>query len=482
MSGQLIMTNAGKNASWIALAQAAKITFQLTSIVVLTRLLPPDDFGIMAMATVVINFALLFRDMGTASAIIQRNEIDELDISSLFWMNALFGVLVGLALVSTAGTIAEYYNSPRLANVLHLLSPIFPVMALASVHQAVLERGSNFRTLATIDIVASCAGLATAVVAAVMGYGVYSLVFQAIVSSLLTTTAIIIASATRIKMRLDLRRIYYFLHFSGNLFAFNLINYFSRNADSLIIGRVLGPAALGVYSLSYRVLLFPLQNITGISSRALYPILSRQQATPQAMADLYLKSVSVVLFLSAPMMVGAFVLRDPLVDLVFGKQWSSVSDLIYWMAPVGLIQSLTSTTGTVFMARGRTDILMRLGAVGAILQVSAFLVGVRWGVEGVAKCYLVANLLNAIPCLAATVSQLDTTVSALVSRVIKPLLLSATMGATIYWAREALHMDELDPLTETAALTGLGAGIYLALALVFARSQLLLLLSSFRRA
>src|SRR5205823_634608 len=139
------------------------------------------------------------------------------------------------------------------------------------------------------------------------------------------------------------------------------INYFARNVDSLIVGRYLGAAALGVYSTAYKIMLFPLQNITFVASRALYPLMSSRQDETQAMASLYLKSLAAIGFFTAPLMMGVYVLRDPFVRVLMGEQWNEAADVLRWLAPVGYIQSIVSTTGTVSIARGRTDILFRIG-------------------------------------------------------------------------------------------------------------------------
>jgi O-antigen/teichoic acid export membrane protein len=188
--------------------------------------------------------------------------------------------------------------------------------------------------------------------------------------------------------------------FSANLTGFNLINYFSRNADTLIIGKLLGAAMLGIYSTAMKLMLFPLQSITYVSNRALFPVLSQLQSDDEQFGKLYLDTVHVVSLFTFPMMAGLWVCSDVFVHAVYGERWLPMINVITWLAPVGLIQSINSTTGTVFMAKGRTDLLLRSGIFSSVLQVGAFALGAQHGLVAVAALYLVANVLSAVPSFA----------------------------------------------------------------------------------
>ena len=165
----------------------------------------------------------------------------------------------------------------------------------------------------------------------------------------------------------------------------------------MIVGRFLGVNALGTYSMAYRLMLFPIQNLSFVASRALFPALSRLQEAPDQMAVLYTRAVAAVAAVSLPLMAGLWVLREPCVRVLFGSQWGDVADVIAWLAPVGALQSIVSTTGALYMAKGRTDLLMKLGDLGAILAIGAFILGVSGGVTAVAQCYLIANVIGFVP-------------------------------------------------------------------------------------
>lgn len=411
--------------------QGARVLSQLASVTVLARLLPPEAYGLMAMAMVVANLAYLFRDMGTAAALIQAQDISEAMVNTVHWTNVGLGLVIGVLIAGFAPLVSSAFRQPDLIPLLYVLALVFPISSIGVTRQALLERESKFSRVAKVEVSATTAGLLSAILLALLGAGVFSLAMQILVPAIVSTIMLYAVSSYKPLMRWRRRELLSILGFSGNLSLFNCVNYVSRNADSMVIGRLLGAAALGTYSLAYRLMLFPVQNMTSVATRALYPVMSRNQTSIEEMARLYLKSVGFIVFLTAPLMAGMFVLREPLVQLLFGEKWHAVPNVLVWLAPAGFIQSVVSTTGAIFMARGRTDLLLRLGVLGAIVQVSAFLLGSRWGVEGVAECYLAANILNAVPVLYFTGRLIGIDLHTLFGAVGRPVALALVMCAAV---------------------------------------------------
>jgi PST family polysaccharide transporter len=249
----------------------------------------------------------------------------------------------------------------------------------------------------------------------------------------------------------------------------------------MIIGRLLGSAVLGVYSMAYKVMLFPLQNISSVASRAVFPALSRLQHSPQEMGALFLRSTSAISMITAPMMAGMFFLRVPFVELMFGDRWSEVADVLKWLAAVGFIQTMTYSTGPVFVVLGRSRLLLWLGIYGAILQVGAFFIGVRWGIEGVAASYFVANFFNLMPPLFFAISLLGLSQLKVARELSKPLLASAFMMAVMWAVQAALARFALPLAVGFWIGVVTGALAYLFALVVILRQNLSDLRSIFKR-
>jgi O-antigen/teichoic acid export membrane protein len=455
--------SAANNARWIGAIQLSKIGVQLLSLVVLSRLLQPTDFGLVALAAAVSTFALLFRDLGTAPAIIQKPSLDEPTKAAAFWLNAAFGLALGVAIVVIAPLVARLMDAPRVTGVLMVLAVTFPIAGLSIVHQALLERASRFAVIARIEITSLVLGFAVAVTTALAGAGPYSLVFQTVTVAVFTTIQLFLFAPWKPSGPISLERVRDLWGFSRDMLGFNLLNYFARNADALIIGKFLGPASLGIYSLAYKTMLFPLHNLTFVATRALLPVMSRQQSDVQNIASMYLRSVSVITFFTAPLMVGLFVLREPFVDAVFGPTWHAVADVIAWLAPIGFIQSVVSASGTVFMTLGRTRTMLRVSVIASTLHVIGFFIGVRWGITGVAACYLATNALVAVPILAIVMKCLHSGLRDLLRAAQRPILLSLAMGVVLVAARSEIAALDVPLLVQLSALAATGSLLYFTL-------------------
>ncbi|HEY6645357.1 MOP flippase family protein [Povalibacter sp.] len=457
--------SAVNNARWIAAAQAAKIALQFISVAVLARLLTPDDYGLIAMVWVVGNLATLLRDMGTAAAIVQEPNLTDETTNAVYWFNVVVGATLCVGLIALSYPIAGLFRTDAVMPLLYTLAPTFFISSLGSVHRALLERKSAFRVVAAVEVTTSIFGLIVTIGAAWAGAGAMSFVWGMLSMSAVSTAAFWNRARWMPSRIAGSSRFGAVLRFSGHLSAFNLINYFARNADAMVIGRYLGAASLGIYSTAYKVMLFPLQNMTFVANRALFPVMCRFESTAE-MRSLYLKSVSVIVMLTAPLMMGVFVLREPFIHVFLGARWHAAADVLIWLAPVGFVQSIVSTTGTVSMVRGRTDQLMVVGLFVAALQVASFFIGVQWGVLGVAAAYLVANLLGAIPSLWVALRLLDAEFSDLLREIWSACLCALLMGFGVWAMGKWVLPESFSEILQLLAGIAVGVSIYGSLMLV----------------
>jgi O-antigen/teichoic acid export membrane protein len=310
-------------------SQAGRVIAQLLGMVILARLLSPSDFGVVAMAWLVTGFADIFHNLGTKAAVIQRRELPSALLDSVFWLNASFGLAIAALIALLAPLIAVAMREPKLTGVLWLLALAFPIRSLGLVQQGLLERASRFRSVALIECGAAFAGLATGVLAALAGCGVYSLVSQAVVAWIVVTAGLWVASTWRPAWRCSLALIREIAGFSGSLVGFSIVNYFACHIDTVLIGRFLGATELGYYNLAYRLMVWPLQNVSGVVARALFPALSSLQDHKQRLRRAYVRAAAAVFLLTAPLTLGLFVLREPFVLALMGERWLKVADLLF---------------------------------------------------------------------------------------------------------------------------------------------------------
>lgn len=416
---------------WTTLSQASRLGAQLLSVLILARLLPPSDFGLVAMASVGTGFASMFRDFGTAAAIIQKPDPSPKLLDSVFWLNVAFGVGLAALLGLFAPLIAFGFAEPRLKEVLWFLMLTFPIVSLGAVHQALLEKASRFRPLAMVESAAAFMGIAGAVWAAWSGWGVFSLVLQTLLTTFLTTAGLWSVSQWRPVFRWDAGEISGVMGFSCNLVGFNVFNYFIRNADNLLVGRFLGATDLGYYSMAYRLMLWPLQNISGVVGRALFPLFSRLQADMGRLAGAYVRATAAVTLITAPLMFGFFVLREPFVAVALGERWQPVADILAWLVPVGLLQSIGTSVGTLYLATGRTDVMFKWGIWAGLLVIPAFVIGLQWGITGMAAAYAVASVLLFWPSLTIPFRWVGLRVGDVLMRIMPSILAAIVMALVV---------------------------------------------------
>ena len=464
-------TPASSGFMWATVSQAGRIVVQLVMVAVLSRLLPPADFGLLAMATVVTTFAGLLRDMGTSAAVIQRDELQGELLDTIFWFNVYLGIALAVVLALLATAIAGAFREPRLAGVLLALSMTFPAVSSGAVHQSLLERALRFRTLARIELTSVSLAFAVAAIAASYGMGVYSLALNAVATAVFASIQLFLASKWRPSWRWSVHEFRSLIRFSGNLFGFQSLNYFARNADTMLIGRYLGAVDVGWYNMGYRVMLFPLSTLSAVIARVLFPVLSRRQADIPAFASLYLKAVSAVAAVTAPLMAGVWVLRVPFVAVFLGPRWSPVADVLEWFAPVGLIQSVLTTVGLIYMATGNTRAMLLWGVFSSAATVAGMAVGLHWGFLGVARCYALVSLLLTYPAFAIPLKFIGLGFMDILGAVWRQLLTAVLMAGVLFGLQRLLG-DTVAPGSSLILLTVAGAAAYLLLGLVLMRSTL----------
>jgi PST family polysaccharide transporter len=220
--------------------------------------------------------------------------------------------------------------------------------------------------------------------------------------------------------------------YSLNLTGYSIFNYFIRNADNLLIGRYLGAQELGYYHLAYRILWYPLGTISGVIGRVMFPTYAQIQEDDARFRRAYLKVARSIALLTFPMMLGLLVLAEPFILTMFGTQWSPVILLVMILAPVGLVQAIGTTVGAIYLAKGRTDWMFKWGIGTGILAMTAFVIGLQWGIIGVATAYaIVSILILAYPNFSIPFKLIHLRVSELWLAIRRPLLSSLLMALTM---------------------------------------------------
>ncbi|MGD0909930.1 MAG: MOP flippase family protein [Candidatus Acidiferrales bacterium] len=448
-------------ASWSAIA---KVTIQLSALAastVVARRVPPYAFGIVGMATLAIGLISLFRDLGTASAVIQRRDLNQHLLSSLFWVNVGIGFAGTALCFLSAPVAARIFREPAVVPVVRVLSASFLIGSVSNIHSALLNRSMTFKKLSLIDISSSVIGLGVVVTLACLHAGVWSLVAGTLTSTTISSILVCAMSEWQPSLLFSWMEVRSVMNFGLNLSAFNLFNYFARNSDNAIVGRYLGSASLGFYQLAYNIMLFPVQGIAQVLTQVMFPAFSEIQHDNERFRRIYLRTCSSIALITFPLMTGAAILAGPLIRTVYGPRWVNVIPVLTILAPVGLVQSIVTTSGLIYTAKGRTALMFKVGGIASVLYVISFFIGLPWGIRGVALSYAICVGLLLLPSLYIPFRLIDLRLPDL-WHAIKGIATSTVLMAVVVVAsrRAANGYVQMPAVVELFLFTAIGAIVY----------------------
>jgi PST family polysaccharide transporter len=384
--------------AWVSVGRGVSQVASFFVTLLLARLLDPSDFGLLGMALALSGFLSLMGELGLGAALVQQKNLDERHRSSAFWLSVGAGILLAVVLAASAPAIADFYREPRLTLVVRVLALDFVLAPLRSVQSALLSRNMAFKALAGVEIVGVIGSSTLAVVLALQGYGVWALVGRSLLSSSLQTLLLWMVSSWRPARSVDRGAIAELWRFSSHLVGFSVLNYWARKADDVLIGRLLGSGPLGLYTRAYGLMLLPINEISGVFGRVMFPVLSSiKDDKPRAKA-IYLRAVASISLVTFPLMFVLLVASDPIVLTLYGEKWRPMVPTLQIYCVVGAFQSIATTVGWLYQSQGRTDWMLRWGVVASTLYVLGIAIGVYFGsIESVAIAYSAVNLLLAYP-------------------------------------------------------------------------------------
>lgn len=380
-------------------AQIATILIQLISIVAMSRLLPPEDFGIIAMITAITAFMGLFRDMGLSTASIQKGLLSHEQTNMLFWLNVVAGTILMLMVMALSPVIAWFYKKQELTAVTLLLSTTFLFSSLGAQHAALMKRELRFKPLAIADVSGAMVNLGLSIAFALCGWRYWSLALGTVAGTFITSVLYLMFSQFKPTLPRKASGIRQLLGFGAHVTGFETVNYFSRNFDNILIGRVWGAVALGFYSRAYQMMMLPIVSLRTPINTVAFPLLSKLQSQPDEFRRYYRQINSLLAFLSMPLMAFLTTNAEPVVQVALGKQWTGIVPIFIYLGLAGFIQPVAGLRGLVMLSLGKSRRYLIWGIVNAIVMCLSFCIGIAWGGAGVACAYAGANYLILYPSL-----------------------------------------------------------------------------------
>jgi O-antigen/teichoic acid export membrane protein len=434
---------------------------QFLASIVLARLLAPSAYGLVAITWSFTGFAALFSDLGLSAALVQAPRMTERDAATAFVINGISGLALTLIVVVLRHPLASLFGQPRVANLLALSSLAF-TLSLNVVPFAILERQMHFGKVAAIDVVASTVGFSASIVCAALGVGAASLVIGPLTSTTLTSAAGLVAARWLPKAWPSWSSARRLMGFSGHLTGFNVLTYWARNADNLLLGRFAGTTELGLYNRAYMLMLLPLTQVGGVLGRVLLPLFSNMQDDHARLRRAVVRLAGTTSLFVFPVLLGLAAIAHNFVLVAFGPAWRGAIPLIAILAIAGMPQVFGILSAQVCQAVGQPRLLSRWGVVWNLTALTAILAGLHWGAEGVA----IALAIRGWVVIPIEMMPARKTIGVGAIEVLRagarPLAAAAAMAIIV--AILGTVFDRVMPLAASLALqVVLGGGIYVAL-------------------
>lgn len=445
-------------AAWVTTGRLTTQALQFLTGIALARILTPSDFGLLASVYVVSNFAAVFFTFGLGNALIHRTAPTEQDRSTVFWVTVISGAAFAGLMWAVAPTAARFFDMPGLVT-LFPITGLTVILTWGVVHRAELQRQMRLRAVALADLTASAIGLGTMIALALLGAGPVSLAVGPVTTAGLASVFVTVLVRWRPRHFISRTSIRDLWGFSGGVLGFNFVNYWTTNTDNLLIGRVLGAAPLGLYNRAFNLMLLPVNQITGALGNVLFPALaSIKNDLPRAGAG-YLRTVRLITFVTAPVLVGMAAASAALVPFLWGNAWLGVVPMLQALSLAGVAQCVSVSTGWALQSQGRTKLMFGVGVVTGVFRVSGMVAGLSWGATGVAWGVTIASLVAAPIELAVVGRVLKLRGTASLHAVASNLSLAAVMGVLVWFLPPSIGLER-SAASALAAQIGVGATIY----------------------
>lgn len=377
-------------------SQVAKFIIQFLYTIVIARLLTPGDFGVVAMATPLLAFAALLADIGLSQAAIQNQKLSQSQLSFLFWLNIAVTAALAALIVFSSPLVASFYDEPRVGPVVAILGALMIVGPIGAQHTVLLNRNFAFGRIAAVELTSLIAGSVVGVVAALGGFGIWSIILNQATASGVALILVWLAVRWRpsAPSRVASSEIRHLLQFGANVAVSNIFNFASRNIDNVLIGKVWGEASLGVYNRAYSLLLLPLNQIMVPISKVALPLLSRVQKEPVPYHIAFWRMLDLALLLTFPVALFSMITHQQLIHLVLGAKWDAAGPIFGILAVGALFAPVSQSANWLLLSQGRSRELRQYGMVSSIGFVCAIVAGLRGGPMGVATGYIAFGIVQ----------------------------------------------------------------------------------------
>ncbi len=456
---------AKKGVFYIFLSKYSDVVFQLLITAVLARLLTPEEFGIFAIIIVIVNLSRRFTEIGLKPAIVQYKDLSEDEIGSIFNFTILQGLAFAVVFYFIVSLLKVFFDNPAYLDYRIWVAVIVFLGSLNIVPSALLSKAVNFRVLGFTRVIGNLLSGALGIVLAYHKFGVFALIYRRVLLEIMTFGVLFITSKMRYVFNFDFSWFRKIGKFAFNQFGYSIVNYLWRNIDNFLIAKFFNEAALGIYSRAYSLMRYPVRYLSYALTPVLHPVLSKVQNDKDRIRTFYMKFTKLMSLVALPLIVVMYLLARDIILILFGNQWVDSILLFKYLSIASGLLLFKTTTAPIFYSIGRTDVLFRLGIFEGVVTVLGIVIGLHWGVLGVAVGYMIANVITFVPLYAVLFKMLDGTFFDFLKSVRHSFLLSVLLLAVLLISLNLIQIDSL--VLHFFVFTGIGVAAYAGLIFIF---------------
>jgi teichuronic acid exporter len=433
---------------WQTLSKTLTQVVSWGSTILVMRLLSPNDYGLMAMAMVVLGFVTLISEMGFGSALVQSKDINDYQQRCLFGAALVVNSTAAILVAASAPAIAAFFSEPRLEMLITLLCIQLPMAALTTIPESIARRKMAFKSLSFVEMGCSLVSATVTCGAALAGWEVWALATgQAVVAVLRPT--LLIAKFGILSPAFGYKGIESLISFGSSLTVNRIVWYFYTQADMLIAGKLLGKEILGAYSVAVSLAALPMQKISSIANQVIFSSFSRIQDQQQKVSEATVRTVELIGLIAFPLSWGLAGTAQDFIPLVLGEKWSPAIlplQILAIITPLRIVSSLTSTIA-IGVGLPKLDLLNTL--TSATLIVPAFFFGAYYfGSEGLAYAWAFVYPI----CFIIILSRISTQINLPMMSIFYAMLPSVLSAVTMVIATQGFR--NLTSLPQSISLLG----------------------------
>ncbi|MBR5282464.1 MAG: lipopolysaccharide biosynthesis protein [Alistipes sp.] len=380
---------------WSSVERFSTQGIQFIFSILIARLLAPSDYGVVAMLGIFLGVSQAFIDSGFSSAIIRKKDRTDVDMSTVYYFNIAVAIFFYLALWFASPYIAAFYDIPLLETITKVVSSTLVISAFAGIHGAQLSININFKTRAKISIACVCSTGIVGLLMAYKGYGVWALVVQSVVGSLLNTILLWYFVRWKPLLVFSMKSFKDMFSFGSRMLASGLLDTLYNNVYTIVIGKVFSPTILGLYGKANSLASFPSSNLTGVLQSVTFPVLCKIQDQDERLKAAYRQMIRISAFVIFPLMVGLAAVAEPFIRIVFTDKWEGAIILLQIVCFAMMWYPIHAINLNILIVKGRSDFFLRLEIVKKILGVLILCATLPFGI--VVMCYgRIAGSLTAL--------------------------------------------------------------------------------------